>query len=118
MKLKTRQLNANAAAEAWKEQFAGWPAGSGWKHKGHETVYTKLLALGKNPDPDNINKITGNKSWTEVRCDECSEYVEAAVQLGQEPDYASSTATVCVSCLKKALDLATSPQAIIPQKEA
>lgn len=38
-------------------------------------------------------------------CDECSEKVNIAIQLGEEPDYESATAIICESCLNKAKEL-------------
>ncbi len=60
-----------------------------------ETVTAKKIAA-----------VIGNDSWTEIHCDECDKNVNVAVRVGQEPDYQSNTATVCVPCLKKALRLA------------
>jgi hypothetical protein len=53
-----------------------------------------------------VAAIIGNSSWAEPqRCDECGARQWPAVQLGEEPDYESNTAVVCVDCLRKALEL-------------
>lgn len=38
-------------------------------------------------------------------CDECCEKADNVVQIGEEPDYESSTAKICEPCLRKALAL-------------
>jgi len=54
-----------------------------------------------------VNEIMGNNynNWCKITCDECGKDVEAAVQIGEEPDYESSTAMICIPCLLKALSL-------------
>jgi hypothetical protein len=48
----------------------------------------------------------GNRGWVIQRpCDECGEYSWSCVELGEEPDYESCTATICEGCLRKALAL-------------
>lgn len=50
-------------------------------------------------------EILGGTSWTSLKCDECNREVQAVVQLGQEPDYESATACICVDCLSEAVKL-------------
>lgn len=52
---------------------------------------------------EQFNTALGNTSWTDLKCDECGNNVDMLVQVGQEPDYESSTANVCVKCLRKAV---------------
>ena len=95
MDLITRQSLANIMLKRWMKQY---PSGK-WAHK-----VPLLKDLGDTPDPDAIDAIIGNDSWPTIRCDECRAYA-SVVQLGQEPDYDTSTACICESCLKKALQL-------------
>ena len=53
-------------------------------------------------------EILENDSWTRNQCDECDKDVYATVRLGQEPDYESSTASICLDCLNKAVEIAGS----------
>jgi hypothetical protein len=39
------------------------------------------------------------------KCDECGEDSDTLVQVGEEPDIESSTAELCLGCVKKAYDL-------------
>lgn len=48
----------------------------------------------------------GHRSWAcQQTCDECGEESWSCVEIGQEPDYESCTATICEGCLRKALAL-------------
>lgn len=38
-------------------------------------------------------------------CDECGAVVDVAVQVGEEPNYESRTATLCFACVEKAMAL-------------
>lgn len=101
MELITRQSNANGAAKRWSEQYK-----SG-KHGEDKMNITQLLrGLPDNPNPDDVDKIIGNTSWTKVdNCNECGCSPDKLVEIGQEPDYESMTAYLCLSCLKDAVKL-------------
>lgn len=72
----------------------------------HHATADKLNALNLGLSTEkNITDIIGNSSWTRISCHECGSDVDVAVELGQERDYESSTETVCLSCLNKAIKL-------------
>ena len=51
-----------------------------------------------------IAAIIGNNSWVgPSRCHECKRFFHAVVEVGEEPDYESNTANLCVECLRRAL---------------
>jgi predicted Fe-S protein YdhL (DUF1289 family) len=55
---------------------------------------------------EDVALVMGNRSWAcQQPCDECGEYSWSCVELGEEPDYESCTATICEGCLRKALAL-------------
>ncbi len=95
MELQTRQTRASEAERCWREHYS------------HDTYLLpradKLHALGKDPDPDAVDKVIGNTLWTECECDECKQSSDAIVCVGEEPDYDSSTAWLCRACVEKAL---------------
>lgn len=98
---QTRTAKAAKAAERFASNYKlynGWEIGNKWGE-----IYKRLIALGANPSPDAVNEVIGNDTWTACRCDECELYVEEVIVLGEEPDYESSTASVCKECLIKAL---------------
>lgn len=107
----TRESQAKDVAERWERQYRH---GSDWSQRSKigdtGKIHRDLVALGPSPNPDDIDRIIGNSSWTDVpTCSECSAPdLPLVVQLGQEPDYESSTAWICRECLLKAV-------AILPQ---
>jgi len=68
-------------------------------------VHDQLLALGSSPDPDDVDRVIGNGSWTRVpECDECGAGDQPfVIQVGQPPDYESRTAKLCGSCCRQAI---------------
>lgn len=81
-----------------------------WRHQyPHEKldIAAALEALDvETATPDDVAAIIGNRSWTDLRCDECGQHErDAVVQLGETPDYESNTASVCAPCLLAALEL-------------
>jgi hypothetical protein len=66
----------------------------------------KMLKSESELTEERANEILGNDSWTRNKCDECNKDVYATVQIGQEPDYESATANICLECLNKAVALA------------
>ena len=97
MKLITRQSLANETHARWMAQYP----------KDKEGIGAKLLALGENPNPDEVDATIGNGSWTRTpECDECGSNNVPVVQVGEESDYNSNTANLCKECLAKALDCA------------
>lgn len=98
MKIITRDDRAKLAPMEWYRQY-----------QMHATPEQKrktdiLLAL-VNPKYSEIDSIIGNDSWTILRCNECERTSDWVIQLGQEPDYESSTARICAECFDKAKKL-------------
>jgi hypothetical protein len=102
MRKITRQTQANNVADRWHKQY---PDGNGYREK-HIGMWKKLCDLGGRPNPDDVDSLTENSSWTDVgSCNECNLESDTLIELGEEPDYESSTAYICPACLKKALQL-------------
>jgi len=105
MEIITRQSLANIAAYRWELQYCH---GGLWRDTlsgNSEIVYRKLLALGNSPAPDDIDKIIGNTGWTHPeRCSECNVRGDIVIRVGQEPDFESNTAYLCVDCTRKAFE--------------
>lgn len=95
MELITRQTNANKVAKRWGEVYRGHPDTDKMR------ILEKLIALGDSPDPDDVDAIIGNTSWTSMNdCDECGKQsVPFIVMVGQEPNYESRTAYLCGDCI-------------------
>lgn len=102
MKVITRERLAVLAADKWKQTYfrkGEWQYGND-----KEVIYDKLMELGDNPSYKDVDEAIGNTSWTNIYCDECNESVLKVIQLGEEPDYESSTACICKPCLLKAME--------------
>ena len=97
MRLLTRQILADGAADRWENEYGtGFP-------EGKVDILSQLRSLGRNPSPDSVDMVIDSKAWTEIECHECGGENVEVIELGQEPDYESSTAWICKHCLKKAL---------------
>lgn len=101
MKLISRRTRAAGAAKAWLSQYLNDQDG----------IAKRIDALGPNPDPDAVNKLIGNDTWTRCECDECSHEVEFVIQVGQEPGYESSTALLCGECVRRAMAIVLGQEA-------
>jgi hypothetical protein len=109
--------NCKGIAKKWKQRCYApstgewdwvWPLSieKGKAKVSAEVIYDRLVALKGNGTPEEIEKIVGNTSWTDISCDECGRNVEVAVTVGEEEDYDTRTARVCLDCLNKAVRLA------------
>ena len=80
-------------------------------------IQEKLNALDKETaTADDVAAIIGNDKWLYDRftCNECDKKVSVAVQVGEEPDYESSTAILCYDCIKKAFILMLKERKVKP----
>lgn len=102
MKSWTTRDQIREIADRWATSYPpGHPYGPDKNRVGE-----RLAALdGETATAAEIEAIVGNASWVGLTCDDCGKHVEAIVQLGQEPDYDSSTANVCDDCIRKACEL-------------
>lgn len=105
MKLKKKSDLIRNVAENWKRQY--WHPKRGWQphNESKEVIYRELSELPEQATEDDIAAIIGNAGWTRNKCDECGQDVDVTVMVGQEPDYESRTAFICLDCLKRAVTL-------------
>jgi hypothetical protein len=97
----TRQILSNRASKEWDHQYKNCDDEDKIK------IGERLRELGEDPNPDDVDRITGNESWTRPGpCDECGADSETLITIGEPEDYESSTASVCIACLRKAIKLA------------
>lgn len=101
----TRATLAAGTAKRWARQYESSEWGYDKRH-----IENALHALGPNPDPDAVDKIIGNSSWTRIpTCNGCgTDDAPAVIQVGESPDYESSTAYLCGNCLIDAMRVITS----------
>lgn len=60
-----------------------------------------VRAIGREPTPEEVEAILGHS--IDSSCDECGKRAPRLARLGDEPDYESSTAYICMDCLKRAI---------------
>lgn len=102
MKIIKKSFKIENIAEHWKVKYPKNTRLFGGKTS--DEIYNLLLNL--NPKTEKgIKKIIGNASWTRNNCDECKKDADLLIEIGQEPDYESSTAQICIKCLQKAVTL-------------
>lgn len=105
----TRESCAAGATKRWKDQYGPERNNGRWyvafDKRDRSAVYERLLALGPAPKPDEVDAVVGNSSWTDTpRCSECDSTDNAPrVRVGEEPDYESNTAWLCLSCAENAV---------------
>jgi hypothetical protein len=98
MELITKKDLISNVSERWDMQYRG-SISADKINKGN------ILRSEKPQTEKRIIEIIGNKTWTTITCNECKREVDAVVQLGDEPDYESSTALICFDCLNAAVNL-------------
>ena len=104
MTLHTTRGEIRSVVARWTAQY---PPGS------KDDITARLKALNtETATAADVAAIIGNPTWTDLRCDDCAADVACVVEFGQDDDYDSPTATVCVPCLSRALTLAQSAAAV------
>lgn len=92
MKIITRQHLANGVLERWSRQYPG--------DRFEKTE--KIKSLGVTPNPNEIDELIGNGSWTRLPCcAECGAGDLPVVQMG-DPE---KDIHFCRHCLEKAIAL-------------
>lgn len=104
MNIKDRYYDVAGVAERWKRTYFRGDKWGGY-HGDAEEVYRRLKALPPDATSADVAAAIGNDTWAGPGwCDECGDKAPAmTMQLGQEPDYESATACVCLPCLEKAV---------------
>lgn len=96
-----RIASGRGVAARWESQYredGKWKKTPiGVKLRDSEQVYSSLCELGDNPLIDKVAEIIGNKSWSYISCDGCTDYVERAVAIGEYDPKA-----YCETCIKEA----------------
>ena len=75
-----------------------------WSKEKQNEILNELKTLNlETCSSHDIKEITGRDEIQQCECDHCGEYSWDTLLIGQEPDYDSSTARVCLSCLEEAV---------------
>ena len=104
MELLNERHQVRNVAKKWRAQYG---AGTYGGDKRQRMVGQELAALNaETATAAEVAEIVGNGSWVcKKTCHECGAETWDAVEVGQPPDYESSTATICGGCLRAALRL-------------
>lgn len=103
MKVITKRELIENIAERWKNQ---WCYNGRWSYDDKLVIYNKLIKLDTEvATEEDIKNIIGSNSWTSCRCGECNEDKQSIIVVGEEPDYDSATACLCLNCVEGALKL-------------
>lgn len=104
MELLNERNQVRMVARRWHALYG---AGTYGRDKRGRMVGDELSALDvETATAAEVAEIIGNGSWVRKNtCHECGAETWDAVQVGQPPDYESSTATICGYCLHAALRL-------------
>ena len=101
MKVITERDLIRLAPKRWRDIYA-----DGRHGEDKLEILKKLEALNtETATAKEISDIIGNDSWVKRLCSECGCYKTPVIEVGEEPDYESSTATLCRPCLEKAYSL-------------
>lgn len=97
MKRITKETLAAEAAKSWK--LVCHTVQYGWISKWNEDVYNKLLKLGANPNPDDVDTAIGSDYYTRIPyCTACGVWNKTSVvEFGEYSD----TAHLCEECAER-----------------
>ena len=119
MTIITQRQLIQSVAKRWRRQYQpfkndkplfSWRTGVTSTPKTKQQIADELDSTDLDvASADDIYAIIGNDSWTTLKCHECDHDVTAIVQVGEEPDYESHTANLCIDCAKKAVDMFKPP---------
>ena len=96
MKVVYKQDMLNNIAKSWKNQYTN----------DSEGIHKQLLQLKKPISADDIDRIIGNASWTQFKCDNCDDQKDKLVSIvGKYFDgWEGPNIVICEECLKQALE--------------
>ena len=106
----TRALAAKKAADRFEAQYRNSLDSPGFANAAQTRgdILGDLRALGPAPNPDQVNAVIGNNSWTDIgNCHNCGRDAAILAQVGEEPDYESNTANICLECAKAVVAMLT-----------
>ena len=98
LNLKLRNLIVNVVDGRWKKQYY---RDASWDYYGEDKVekYEELVNLGGKKNPEDVDKIIGNSSWTRLICHNCNKDVDAVFIFCTSED----SCYVCEDCVNIAV---------------
>lgn len=111
MRIINRRLLADTAYEQFSKIHKVQQEGIliPWLKQYHETksyIAYQLKELGEHPNPDDVDKIIGDNSWTKVpRCSNCGQDREEVVELKNQDADPEDIYHLCMECVREILML-------------
>jgi hypothetical protein len=102
MRRTSEREQVRNVAKRWRATY-----GRGQYGQDKLVILAKLDALDvETATAADVAAIIGDTSWVEPwKCLECGERSWSVIQVGEEPDYESETAYLCIGCLGTAASL-------------
>ena len=95
--------------ERYAKQYPDGRYDEYWKKQGWLTateIRPALLALRPHERTvENINRIMGKNTWTQMNCSCCGGDFDSLARFGDEPDYGTQWQDLCIQCLSDGLEL-------------
>ena len=97
--LLTKQHLANIVDDRWKKQYY---IDDSLDRYGEDKFkkYEQLVSLGKIKNPEDVDKIIGNSSWTRLICNHCNKYVDTVFVFG----IGHNSLHICEDCVNIAVE--------------
>lgn len=109
MKLILKSDIVAGVPKRWADQYEGYE--NRWEgSRDKQKVTEALAALPPGFTAEQVNRIIGNDSWTENKCDECDADAPVLVRIGDDPDYDARWLDLCPDCIAHAASLASHNQ--------
>lgn len=103
MEIVDRASLAKSAAANWKQMYSVEDRNDGslaWNSPECGEIYGQLVALGPSPNPDDVDRVTGN-AWTSVPfCDVCKQSKSSVISFGEQA--VSVPFCACYECVRSA----------------
>ncbi len=98
------QRSGKHVAERWRNSYFCRGHWSDVRGECADVIYGKLKALGDDPEPDAVDAIIGNTSWTHANCSACGNEVSRALIFTNNGGM-GETVSLCADCIKGICDV-------------
>lgn len=101
MRAKYVHIETASARDVLDRWLGNYPDGKCTPDK--QAITERLRLLGSQPSIDDVAEAIGNKSWSYLACDGCSEYIKIGVRIGDE--YSDKERIYCAICIAEAAEI-------------
>lgn len=98
IRLLTKRDRILKVADRWSANYRN----RSWTGSNKQKIWLALKTLDlSTATEDDIEAIIGNRSWTNIRCNQCEKLVERAVLIGGSDEYGPDN--ICEQCVREAV---------------